>query len=135
MWKDPIYIAEKYSILSEIIEECENKMFTIKNGFQKMKEFGEIDDIAGVFDTLRERFVKNEIIQINGPKNADISPEIYNFLSKCPATSISIERSFSMEGSLITKEKGFKDENIVKYMMLYYTQRIFIKVFIWKFLP
>ncbi len=101
------------------IVNYKNKMFTIKDAFDTMNDLNGSEDLYGVFVYLNQRYQNNEIKDIINGDNESISPEIYNLLSKCLSTSIYIERSFSMLGCVISKERIFNDENIVKYMMLY----------------
>ena len=54
--------------------------------------------------------------------NVNVSSDNYVQLMNCPASSISVERSFSLLRKLLTKEKTFKEENLIKYMFLYYNK-------------
>ncbi len=54
--------------------------------------------------------------------NDTLSPEIYGQIIKSPATSISIERCFSMLNNLIMDRTSFLSENVREYLILYYNR-------------
>jgi len=49
----------------------------------------------------------------------NISPELYAKLLNCQATSYTVERSFSMLGNLLAKDRHFSPKIVWKYLALY----------------
>ena len=69
-------------------------------------DFGE--DIAKVGEYLTTFLEKNaDILEIVATKCSDLSVIIFTKLQKCCATSCVIERSFSMLGKLLIKDRIF----------------------------
>ncbi len=54
---------------------------------------------------------KTDIYRIN---SSEFSPNIVNCYLRSPATSVAIERSFSLLGKILLEEKTFEFENIKK---------------------
>ena len=50
-------------------------------------------------------------------KRIDISPDIYAKQLDCQATSSDVERSFSLVGNLLEKDRNFQPENVKFYMI------------------
>ena len=116
-----IYADKTYDFLMKIIGNCENKTyFNMQDAINRVKLFLDIEDEASVYSYIKERIKCNGLFKIKKFENLNLSPKIYNDLLNRPATSISVERSFSMLLKLVTKEKLFKKGNVGKYMMLYY---------------
>ena len=60
------------------------------------------------------------MVTIASMSRLDISPSTYNLLQKCQASYASVGRSFSMLKEMLASDRPFKDENIKKYLILYY---------------
>jgi len=50
---------------------------------------------------------------------ANISLELYGKLLNCQVTSCTVERSFSMLGKLLAKDRHFSPKNVWKYLALF----------------
>ena len=77
-----------------------------------------LTDAAHYMTSEKEDFYNT----INAPR-AKIAPALYVKLEHGHATSISVERSFSMFGKLLAKDRNFLPENVSKYMTMYYNSK------------
>lgn len=119
LYSDLIYIQENYNVLSKAIEKIENNCFSIEDAFENMKQLNFKEDRACIGKYIKSRWENNEISDILNFSNESFSPENYIYLKKCPSSSISIERNFSLLGNLLKNNRHFSYENIEKYMFLY----------------
>ncbi|KAF7701690.1 hypothetical protein CDIK_0610, partial [Cucumispora dikerogammari] len=117
--KDLIYIHRNYKKILELINRTQEKHFSIEDAIEAFNSIQQEDDVVGVFSYMKSRFKNNEFLRISSFEKDGITPKIFNELMRCPSTSISIERSFSLLNKLVTKEKHFNDINVEKYMVLY----------------
>ena len=62
----------------------------------------------------------NDISEIINKERQDISPAVYHMLQKSQPTSVSVERSFFMLKKLLVKDRNFKVENVLHYMILHF---------------
>ena len=77
-------------------------------------------DPAGIKLYLDQRLELNSDLKaIVEMTRSNISPELYAKLLNCQATSCSVERSFSMLGKLLAKDRHFSPKNVWKYLVLY----------------
>ena len=114
-------IKNDYSDLNLLISKCENSFFNIKNAIEAIKELKFGSDSADIKKYFEKRIANMNLKKIeNG--DIEINPEDISNLWNCPATSISVERSFSMLGKLLRKDRNFKIENIKAYMVEYYNK-------------
>ena len=65
---------------------------------------------------MRERYSQNDIKNIIDNSQIVYDQKTINMLQKCPATTILVERSFSMLNNLLAKDRIFRRENIAKYL-------------------
>ena len=73
---------------------------------------------------IKKRLEKNKDLEaiISMTRN-DVNPGIYAALQECQPTSASVERSFSMLGKLLAKDRNFLPDNIGKYLLLQYNNK------------
>ena len=60
--------------------------------------------------------LNSDLTAIAKMSKANVSPALYAKLLKCQATSCSVERSFSMLGKLLAKDRHFAHETVWKYL-------------------
>ena len=112
-------IYQCYTKLVDEIQTAESTKYPVK-GYEKhcTLEFG--SDLAGVKLYLAHRFELNSdlkaIVDMTLP---NVSPKVYAQLLNCQATSCTLERSFSMLGKLLAKDRHFSPNNVCKYLALY----------------
>ena len=66
---------------------------------------------------MREGDVQN----IAAHSNTDLDPATYSLLYNCPATSLNVERSFSMLKRMLRVDRNFSSNSIEAYFMSYYS--------------
>ena len=117
-------IERCYSCLTNIIFKFENASCGILKAYNSMNELDFGDDPCDISGYIKKRLQKSEILDIVNANRPEISPHLYTLLMNCQCTSSSVERSFSMLKKLLTKQRNFKDENIRKYIILYYNASV-----------
>lgn len=109
-------IFDCYSDISKIIPRLECSELGIKEAVDMMNmNFKE--DPCNIKEYMTRRMNLNDISLIIDMQNTLISPAEYSSLLKCQPTSASVERSFSILGKLLQKDRNFKPENIKYYML------------------
>ena len=79
------------------------------------------EDVASVKTYLEKRLQKNSGLQdIVGLTRKDIASSLYASLQQCTATSVSVERIFSILKKLLAKDRNFCDNNVEKYLIKLY---------------
>jgi len=61
---------------------------------------------------------------MNHFKWAEVSPSTYGLLQNCQAASAGVERSFSMLGKILDKDRNFLPNNVEKYLILHFNSVI-----------
>ena len=91
-----------------------------KKRFWKKKEKNFGSDPAGVQLYLNHQLELNSNLKaIVNMSSTNVVPALYAKLLQCQATSCSVERSFSMLGKLLAKDRQFAQGNVWKYLALY----------------
>ena len=72
---------------------------------------------------IKKRMMKNcDVDTIVRMKQHGVSPAVYAQLQCCQPTTAAVERSFSILGKLLSKDRHFLPENVGKYLSLYYNK-------------
>lgn len=111
-------IYEKYAHLEKTIYEVVREDFSIAEAAELVKKLSFRNDDIGLEKYIEKRMDAVDYKEID--KINDIKIKV--LLKNCPCTTISIERSFSMLGKVVTKDKTFLPKNTKAYMMLYYNK-------------
>ena len=111
-------IESQYASIPDLITMFESSSFTIAEAFHNLKSIDLGQDCLLIKDYISKRLNLNEISLIIGMKNDQVSPATYSLLQKCQPTTCTVERSFSILGKLLEKDRNFKLENVKKYLML-----------------
>jgi hypothetical protein len=82
------------------------------------------DDPVKVKTYIERRLSLNEALTLAEDENENISPSEFNMLRKCPATSVSVERSFSMLGKLYLKIEILKKKMFLSTFRYILTQKV-----------
>jgi len=109
-----------YVKLIDEIQRAESTKYAIAQAYERgyTSAFG--SDPAGINLYLYHRFELNSDLKIFVKMiRPNISPELYAKLLNCQATSYIVERSFSMFGNLLAKDRHFSPKNVWKYLALY----------------
>ena len=115
------FISINYNSLSDLIERCLNEFITIEDTIKITDELKFNDDKLEIKNYLENKINQTDILNINKMPNIYIR----NLLLKCPSTTIQIERSFSILGKILEKERNFAYGNAKKYMVLYYNKNLY----------
>ena len=119
----PRNLREIYQCYTKLVDEmqrAESTKYTVAQAYQSGYAFEFCSNPAGINLYLAHRFKLNSdmkaIVEMTRP---NISPELYVKLLNCQAISCTMERSFSMLGKLLAKNRHFSPNNVCKYLALY----------------
>lgn len=113
-------IYQCYMKLVEEIKRAESVKYTVSQAYEKGYKLDFGSDPVGVQLYLNHRLELNSDVKaIVNMSNSNVSPALYAKLLQCQATSCSVERSFSMLGKLLAKDRQFDQDNVWKYLALY----------------
>ena len=115
-------IENCYGVLGSTIEQFERKEMTIESAVKALELLRFGSDPISLRKYLDKRLNKNDASKIMNieAKIPGLSPEDRSLLWNAQPTTIDVERSFSLLGKIFKKERNFKNENVNKYMILYY---------------
>ena len=108
-----------YQVLPKMIQKVESSKYTIKEAHADISALDLKEDCVGIGAYIKKRMLKNcDMENIVNLKQEDISPLLYTELQCCQPTTAAIERSFSMLGKLLFKDRSFSLGNVEKYLCL-----------------
>ena len=113
-------IASEYSVISTITEEETGVNLTIEKATAMLANLDFGSDSCNVRDYINLRLNSNEINSIIHQTNTALNPAEYSLLQKCQATTVSVERAFSMLLKLLADDRNFSIENIEKHILSKY---------------
>ena len=113
---DLLKICANYFKLIEILDRVESTDFSIEKGNELIRQINFDEDCCQIRLYIDRRFAHNDIRNIIEMKNESICPTTYAKIFKCQATSCSAERSFSILGKILTKDRNFSAKNIPMYI-------------------
>ena len=106
-----------YTKLADEIQRAKSAKYTVAQAYQRGYAFEFGSDPAVINLYLAHRFKLNSdlkaIVEMTRP---NIISELYAQLLNCQATSCTVERSFSMLGKLLAKDRHFSPNNVRKYL-------------------
>lgn len=115
-------IQRNYMNLAELVFKVEKQSYTVEEAFSDLNRLSFGDD-SSLKNYLIKRMDKNcDLRNIMEFKRQDITPALYVKLQQCQATSVSVERCFSQLNKLLAKDRNFNEENVEKYMRMYYNK-------------
>lgn len=109
-----------YFFLIDLIKKSESINYTIEMAIKDLEEIEIQNDTCNILNYVKKRMENSDIYAIKNMSKENVSPNIYAKLFKCQATSISVERSFSILNKINCKDRNFSDKNIGKYIILHY---------------
>ena len=115
-------ISRTYEQLKTLMKKSESSSYTVEEAVNDVSKVDFSTDPCGIKEYIVSRFEKNDILAIKRMENNNISPADYVLLLKCQPTSVSVERSFSMLGKLLTKDRNFSPENVKFYICQMYNR-------------
>ena len=106
-----------------MIQKTESSKYTIKEAHADISALDLKEDCVDIGAYIKKRMLKNcDVENIVNLKQEDISPALYAELQCYQPTTAAVERSFSMLGKLLFKDRPFSLENVEKYLCLYYNK-------------
>ena len=88
-----------------------------------MKNMQFDNDPCAIKNYIKKRLSNSDLETIINCTNLAIDLTIYALLQKAQPISAAVERSFSMLGELLRKDRNFDVKNVKKYMILYYSKK------------
>lgn len=116
-------LERKYFFMIDLITHAESTLYSVEKAIIDVSSIKILDDVCGINEYVKERILKNDLFKITSMPNKNLSPATYALLFKSQATSISIERSFSMLNKINAKDRNFNAENFYKYIILHYNSQ------------
>lgn len=118
--RDLMNIKVCYSPLVDMLNKIESTKYTIQQAHDDLNKLNFQNDPAEVDTYLKRRLNDHEINSIMLLTRAEVSPSTYGLLQNCQATSAGVERSFSMLGKILAKDRNFLPNNVEKYLILHF---------------
>ena len=122
--RDLMNIKVCYSPLVDMLNKIESTKYTIQQAHHDLNKLNFQNDPVEVDTYLKRRLNGHEINSIMLLTRAEVSPSTYGLLQNCQATSAGVERSFSMLGKLLAKDRNFLPNNVEKYLILHFNSVI-----------
>ena len=108
-----------------MIQKIESSKYTIKVAHADISAHDLKEDCVGIGAYIKKRMLKNcDVENFVNLKQEDISPALYSELQCCQPTTAAVERSFSMLGKLLRKDRPFSLENVGKILCVRTTTNI-----------
>ena len=113
-----------------MIQKIESSKYNIKEAHADISALDLKEDCVGISAYIKKRMLKNcDMENIINWKQEDISPALYAELQCYQPTTAAVERSFSMLGKLLFKDRPFSLENVEK-ILVFVLQQILIVIFV-----
>lgn len=121
---DLLAVKRDYEQLVHLLEKCESPEYSITDAHRDLQALSFGKDAAGIKEYLEKRVQANaDLWAIMELRRSDISPALYGVLQQCQATSVSVERSFSMLKKMLACDRNFKVDNVEKYFLMLFNSR------------
>ncbi len=118
-----VKIQRDYQELPKLIKKMESSKYTLQEAHADIAAVNLRQDCVDIGAYLKKRMLKNKDVEaIISLQKEGISPALYAELQCCQPTSASVERSFSMLGKLLRKDRPFSEVNVEKYLCVYYNK-------------
>ena len=109
--------------ITELISKLESSKCTMIEAFNAINNIDFKQDCVHIREYISKRMVKNSDVRaIVKMERPDIAPAVYAQIKCCNQTSAAVERSFSMLGKLLSKDRHFLPINVEKYLSLHYNK-------------
>ena len=117
-------ISRQYRQIKEIFDSQTNVKFSIQKASEILKSLNFQEDKCEISRYLGKRIEKNDIQTIWKRNARNLCPLDYANLLSCQATTISVERSFSILNKLLAKDRNFSAPNIEQYLICRYNSNL-----------
>ena len=102
----------QYRTLTAYVEFLEGSVCTITEAYGLLKNMQFDDDPCAIQNYIKKRLSNSDLETIINCTNLTIDPSSYALLQKAQPTSAAVERSFSMLGKLLRKDRNFDVKNV-----------------------
>ncbi|OAF64764.1 hypothetical protein A3Q56_07514 [Intoshia linei] len=118
--RELVDIMHNYYFLYTLIKQSCSVKYTISDAIDDLNNLNFKRNHASIKLYVEKRLINSDIKGIEHLIREDITPSQYAKLLMCQATSISVERRFSILHTINAKERNFKAENLAEYVLLKY---------------
>jgi hypothetical protein len=119
-----VQISRDYVQLSKMIKKMESSKYSIVEAYNDLNNLDFKQDSAKISNYITKRLEKNkdldDIVHVKNTRT--VSPALLAELQCCQPTSAAVERSFSLLGKILRKDRNFLPSNIGKYVCLNYNK-------------
>ena len=107
-------------LLLDLFKRVESSSYNMSCAGDDLLSLNFQNDVCNLKSYIEKRLKKNDLWKILHLSDPTVSPSLYAKLRLSQATSVSIERSFSMLKKMLRTDRNFLNDNIEKYVILYY---------------
>ena len=124
VFREVTEIRANYKVINDLIDMWTTNRPLINDSVRTLRSLEFPNDMARVKDYIGKRLNKNDILRIVNWKNQPVErdPRLISDLLISQASSIDVERSFSILNNLLTNKRNFNDENVRHYMISKYNK-------------
>ena len=122
--EDLTKLVQNYSNIVKITEEETGTQLTIDKAKTLLSTSKLREEECNISKYIEKRVTENKITKIFNQSDESINPAVYAKLLRCQATSVSVERLFSILNKLLAKDRNFKPENINDYLICKYNANL-----------
>ena len=106
-----------------LLHHLESTSYTIKKAHIDLLNTNFKEDSCDIKSFSRKRVSGSVLEAIIGMNREGIFPSLYALQQKRQPTTASAERSFSLLGKLLSKDRHFNTKNIRHYMIVFYNKK------------
>jgi hypothetical protein len=116
-------IQRDYMCIPKLISKLESSKCTMIAAYNDINNIDFKQDCVHIGEYINKRMTKNsDVCAIVKMERPDITPAVYAQIQCCQPTSAAVERSFSMLGKLLSKDRRFLPTNVENYLSLHYNK-------------
>lgn len=107
-----------------MIKKMESSKYSIVEAYNDLNNLDFKQHSAKISNYITKRLEKNKDLDdiVHVKNTTRVSPALLAELQCCQPTSAAVERSFSLLGKILRKDRNFLPSNIAKYVCLYYNK-------------
>ncbi len=118
-----VKIQRDYMEMPQYITKMENSKYSIQKAYTDITDLDLEQDCVKIMPYIRKRMEKNsDVKSIMEMKRDGVCPALFAKLQCCQPTSAAVERSFSILGKLLRKDRHFLPCNVAKYLCIHFNK-------------
>ena len=114
-----VELKSKYQVIHDILILLEKKSLNVSQTYSRVCEINIHDDKFGILAYIKRRLAGTDVNILMEGQMDWINPSDTILLMNAQSTSIDVERSFSKFKKMLEKDRNFKEEKIVNYIICY----------------